>query len=326
MTKFKVYVTRMLPGPALAKLQQKCDTVVNNEERPPSRQEILHGVKDADGLLCLLTDKISASVIRSAPKLKVISNYAVGFDNVDAKAATRRKIIVTNTPGVLTQAVAEHTFALLMAAARRIAESDRFARKGKYKAWSPTLFLGSELKGKTLGVVGLGRIGSIVANIAKNGYGMNVIYYSEHRDTEAEAQGIKYINFDELLVWSDFVSIHVPLTEKTHHLIGDAQFAKMKRTAYLINTARGPIVDEHALIKALKEQRIAGAAIDVFEHEPKIHPELRKLNNITITPHTASATNEAREAMATLAVDNLLDVLEGRTPKAIVNPEVFGKK
>ena len=210
MSKFKVYVTRMLPGPALAKLQAQCDVKINIEDRPPSKQELLAGVEDADALLCLLTDKIKSSTMKAAPKLKVISNVAVGYDNIDVKAATRRKILVTNTPGVLTQAVAEHTFALLMTIARRTAEADRFARKGKYKGWSPTLFLGAELKGKTLGVMGLGRIGSVVANIAKNGYGMNVVYYSEHRDEQAEAQGIKYASFDEVLIWSDFLSIHVP--------------------------------------------------------------------------------------------------------------------
>lgn len=320
---FKVFVTHSLPGNAVDELKGKCEVLVNQKEKL-SKKELKQAIADVDGFICLLTDKVDAGVIKAGKKLKVISNYAVGVDNIDVKSATKRKIAVTNTPGVLTQAVAEHTFALLMAIARRIPESDWFTRKGKYKGWKPNLLLGVELKGKTLGVIGMGRIGSVVAKIARQGYEMKVVYYTEHRDEQTENEiGAKYSTFEEVLTNSDFVSIHVPLTEKTRHLIGEPQFAMMKKTAYLINTSRGPVVDENALVKALQNKTIAGAALDVFEFEPKLAPGLNKLDNVVLTPHIASATMEARSAMAEMAVENLLAVLEGRKPLSIVNPEVL---
>ena len=320
---FKVFVDHPLPGNALEKLKGKCDVTVNQKEKL-SKKELKEAIREADGFICLLTDKIDRNVINAGKKLKVISNYAVGVDNIDVKAATKKKIAVTNTPGVLTQAVAEHTFALLVAIARRISEADKFTRSNKYKGWKPNLLLGAELKGKTLGIIGMGRIGSVVSRIAKQGYEMNVVYYTEHRDEAGEKEtGAQYLPFDEVLKQSDFVSIHVPLTEKTRHLIGEPQFAMMKRTAYLINTSRGPVVDENALVKALQSKTIAGAALDVFEFEPKLAPGLNKLDNVVLTPHIASATIEARTAMAEMAVENLLAILEGRKPLSIVNPEVL---
>ena len=320
---FKIFVDHPLPGNALDKLGGKCEVTINQKEKL-SKKELKEAIREADGFICLLTDKIDRNVINAGKKLKVISNYAVGVDNIDVKAATKKKIAVTNTPGVLTQAVAEHTFALLMAIARRISEADKFTRSNKYKGWKPNLLLGAELKGKTLGIIGMGRIGSVVSRIAKQGYEMNVVYYTEHRDEAGEKEtGAQYVPFDEVLKQSDFVSIHVPLTEKTRHLIGEPQFAMMKRTAYLINTSRGPVVDENALVKALQSKTIAGAALDVFEFEPKLAPGLNKLDNAVLTPHIASATIEARTAMAEMAVENLLAILEGRKPLSIVNPEVL---
>ncbi len=321
---YKVLVTHSLPGKALETLGQKCEVDLAAGDSTLSKKEIIQRISDKDGLLCLLTDKIDGAVIRAGKNLKVISNYAVGFDNIDVRKATKKKIIVTNTPGVLTQAVAEHTFALLMSVARRIPEADRFARKGKYKGWKPDLLLGSELKGKTLGVIGLGRIGSIVAKIAKHGYGMKLVYFDENRREDLEKEfGFMFLPFEEVLKQSDFVSIHVVLSEKTRHLIGEKQLTMMKRTAYLINTSRGAVIDENALVKALQNKAIAGAALDVFEFEPKLAPGLKQLDNVVLTPHIASATIETRSAMAELAVDNLLAVLEGRKPAAVVNPEAL---
>ncbi len=320
---YKVFVAHPIPGNALDKLRQKCEVVLNTKEKL-SKKELKQAIADVDGFICLLTDKIDRSVINAGKKLKVISNYAVGYDNIDVKAATKKKIAVTNTPGVLTQAVAEHTFALLMSIARRIAEADRFTRKGKYKGWKPDLLLGAELKGKTLGVLGIGRIGSTVAKIAKHGYNMKLVYFDENRREDVEKEfGLTFLPFEEVLKQSDFVSLHVLLSEKTRHLIGERELSVMKPTAYLINTSRGPVVDENALVKALTEKKIAGAAIDVFEFEPKLAKGLKELDNVVLTPHIASATIEARTAMAELAVDNLLAVLEGKKPLAIVNPEVL---
>ncbi len=320
----KVLVTHSLPGNALNKLKSSCEVDLNTEDRLLTKKEIIERIGDKDGLLCLLTDKIDGAVIKAGKNLKVISNYAVGFDNIDVKKATKRRIIVTNTPGVLTQAVAEHAFALLMSVARRIPEADRFTRRGKYKGWKPNLLLGSELKGKTLGVIGLGRIGSTVAKIAKQGYGMKLVYFDENRREDLEKElGFVYLSFEEVLEQSDFVSVHVVLTEKTRHLIGESELGLMKPTAFLINTSRGQVINENALVAALGEKRIAGAALDVFEFEPKLAKGLKELDNVVLTPHIASATVEARSAMAQLAVDNLLAALEGRKPQAVANPEVL---
>lgn len=305
-------------------LREKGYEVIVNEkarDRAASEKEMINGVKDADAILSVLTDKITAKIIDAGfPTLKIIANYAVGFDNVDLNAAKAKNIMITNTPGVLTNTVAEHTFALMLAIAHRISEADRFSRAGKYKAWGPELLLGNDLSGKTLGVVGLGRIGSRVARHAVKGFDMKAVYTDVKQNPEFEQEfGAKFAStIDELLPQCDFVSIHVPLLDSTHHLINEARLKLMKPTSYLINTSRGPVINENELAKALKECVIAGAAIDVFEFEPEITKELKKLDNIILTPHIASATRETREKMSELAAQNIIEALEGRTPTNLV--------
>lgn len=273
----------------------------------------LKKAKGAHALLCLLTDTISGKVMDDiGPQLKIISNMAVGVDNIDVHEAVKRGITFANTPGVLSEAVAEHTVALLLAVSRRIVEADTFVRAKKYKGWKVDLLLGQELQGKVLGIVGYGRIGSRVAEILKKGFGMNVVYHDEHRNELAEKNHARYVSFEDLLNLSDVVSLHVPLLSTTLHLVGEKELRMMKRTAYLINTSRGQVVDERALAKALKNNIIAGAAIDVFEHEPKVDASLLKAQNAVLTPHIASASHEARIAMAELAAQNIIAVL-GRT-------------
>ena len=254
------------------------------------------------------------------PALKIIANYAVGFDNIDLEAAKQRKIMVTNTPGVLTNTVAEHTFTLMLSIAHRISEADRFSRAGRYHAWGPNLLLGTDLSGKTLGVVGLGRIGSRVAFHAVKGFEMKVLYNDPKPNSDFEKEfGAQYVErIDDMLPHCDFVSIHVPLLDSTHHLINEARLKIMKRSAYLINTSRGPIIDEKALALSLSKGWIRGAAIDVFEFEPEIVPELKELDNVILTPHIASATGETRNKMAEMAAQNIIEALGGRTPPNLV--------
>lgn len=267
--------------------------------------------KGAHALLCLLTDTIDAKVMDSiGPQLKIISNMAAGLDNIDVHEAVKRGITFANTPGVLTEAVAEHTVALLLAVSRRVVEGDQFVRAKKYKGWRADLLLGQELRGKTVGIVGYGRIGSRVAAILEKGFSMKVVYYDEHRNEIAERNNARYVSFEELLESSDVVSLHVPLLAATLHLIGEKELRMMKRTAYLINTSRGAVVNEKALARVLKENGIAGAGIDVFEHEPKINASLLKLQNAVLTPHIASASREARVAMAELACQNIINALK----------------
>lgn len=316
-----VFITRKIPDSGIKLLKSKGYVVrVYSGDKPIPRAELLRRVRGADATLSLLTDKIDAAVMDAAGRrLKIIANYAVGFDNVDVKAAAARKIVVTNTPGVLTEAVAEHTFALMMAVARRIPESDVFMRGGRYHGWEPELLLGMELQGKTLGIIGLGRIGFRVAEIAVRGMGMKVTYNDVKPNADFEKQfGGRFLRLDDLLRTSDIVSIHVPLLPTTRHLIDAKKFAMMKKTAILINTSRGPIVDEKALVIALRRRIIAGAGLDVFEFEPKPAPGLAKLSNVVLTPHTASATHEARQAMSLLAAENIVAVLTGKQPLTAV--------
>lgn len=313
--KLKVFVTRTFPGNGINLLKKYFTVKVYPQNRVIPRKELVQGVKWGDALLCLLTDKIDKEVIDVNPRLKIIANLAVGFDNVDVRYAAQKKILVTNTPGVLDDAVAEHTCALLFALARRIPESDQFTKQKKYKGWEPFLLLGTQLKGKTIGIVGLGRIGSGVAKRCHDGMGMNVLYTDLKPNTDFEKEfSAKYCSLLRLLKQSDFVSLHVPLLPSTRHLIGKKQFAIMKKTAYLINTSRGPVVDEKALVKALQQKQIAGAGLDVFEFEPDLTPGLEKLSTVILTPHTASATIEARSAMGNLAVQNIIAVLFGKKP------------
>lgn len=299
------------------------EVIVNPDDRVLSKDELVAFLKkdQYDGVLCLLTDKIDADVFDAAGKqCKIFANYAVGFDNMDLKAAAERGVMITNTPGVLTDSVAEHAFTLLLAIAHRVAESDRFTRAGNYHGWEPMLLLGSDVSKKTLGILGLGRIGSRVAHHAVRGFDMKVLYYDPHRNEEFEKEfGAQFRqNVEDILREADFVSIHVPLLAETRHLINAERLRMMKKSAYLINTSRGPIVDEAALVEALQTNVIKGAALDVFEHEPALSHGLAELENVILTPHTASATEETRQAMSLLAAQNIIEALEGRTPPNMV--------
>ncbi len=329
MAKPKVYVTRVIAQQALDMIAQVAKVKVWSEELPPPHELLVEEARDVDGLLTLLTDKIDASVMQAAPKLRVISNLAVGYDNIDVAEATKRGIVVGNTPGVLTETTADFAFALLMAAARRVVEADTFTRKGRWKTWGPMLLLGQDIHHTTLGIIGLGRIGVELAKRAK-GFDMKVLYYDELRRSEEEEKqlGVEYIpELSTLLSQSDFISLHVPLIPTTHHLLGAAQFALMKPTAILINNSRGPVVDQKALYKALKSHQIFAAAIDVTEVEPiPLEDPLLTLDNIIITPHIASASVATRTKMATLAADNLIAGLRGQIPPYCVNPEASKDK
>lgn len=320
----KIYVTRKFADSGIKALKAKGYKVeVYAEDQIIPRKTLLEKAKGCDALLPLLTDKIDDEVFEAAgPQLKLIANYAVGFDNVDLAAAKKRGIIVTNTPSdKVNEAVAEHTFALMLALARRIPEADRFAKAKKYAGWSPTLLTGTDLYGKTLGIIGAGRIGSAVAQRAVGGFGMRLVYSDMRQNVDLERKfKAEYMNMEKLLQNSDFVSLHVPLLPSTRHLISTAEFSMMKKTAFLVNTARGPVVDEKALLRALRTKRIAGAGIDVFECEPAIDCdvtdslELKSFDNVILTPHIASATIEAREAMGMVAAENIIAVLEGKEP------------
>jgi len=323
----KIYVTRRIPQPGLDILAEVFEVEVNPYDRVVTREELIAGVKGKDALLCLLTDKIDAEVMDAEPRLKVIANYAVGFDNVDVTAATRRGIPVTNTPGVLTDTTADLAFTLLLATARRVVEADKFMRGGRYQGWAPMLLLGQDIHHKTLGIVGFGRIGQAVAERA-SGFHMRILY-SDARRASGEVENKYNAEFRELadlLRESDFISLHVPLTESTYHLISDEEFDLMKKTAILVNTSRGPVVDEKALVRALKAGKIAGAGLDVYEREPECEPELKELDNVIIVPHIASASVETRTKMATMAAENAVAVIRGEVPPNLVNPEVWEKR
>lgn len=315
----KIFVTRRIPESGIELLKSKGYAVeVSEKDGVLTKDELVARLKDGsyDAVLCLLTDKIDEDVFAAAgPQCKIFANYAVGFDNIDLEAMRRHTMIVTNTPGVLTETVAEHTFALMLAIAHRIAEGDAYTKAGKYKGWAPMLLLGTDLANKTLGVVGLGRIGSLVAHHAVKGFGMKVMYYDPKPNADFEKEyNATFADLETLLKESDFISIHVPLLPATRHLIGEPQLKLMKKTAYLVNTSRGPIVDEQALVVALREGLIRGAALDVYEKEPELTPGLAELDNVILTPHTASATEETRSKMADLAAQNIIEALEGRTP------------
>lgn len=319
----KVYVTRRIPNSGIQKLEGAGHKVdINPEDKVLTKEELVEALKkdNYDAVLCLLTDKIDGEIFEAAPNAKIFANYAVGYNNIDAAAAQAHEKIVTNTPGVLTETVAEHTFALIMAIAHRVVEADRFTRAGKYVGWAPELLLGTDLNKKVLGIVGLGRIGSRVAHHARNGFGMSIAYYDVNRNDEfGKEYGATYQErLEDLLSSSDVVTVHVPLLDSTKHLINEERLRLMKPSAYLVNTSRGPVVDEKALVKVLQEKTIRGAALDVFEEEPKLAPGLAELENVILTPHIASATEETRSKMSDMAADNIIAVLKGEVPPNLV--------
>jgi glyoxylate reductase len=326
MTKSRVFVTRVIAQEALDKIAQTTEMEVWPGELPPPYEVLLEKARDAEGLVTMLDDKIDTTLMDAAPKLKVVSNVAVGYDNISIAEATKRHIVVGNTPGVLTGTTADLAFALLMAAARRVVEADNYTRKWQWKTWGPKILLGQDIHNATLGIIGLGRIGSEVAKRAK-GFNMKVLYHNTRRRSEEEERqlGVEYVSeLTELLSSADFISLHVPLVPQTRNLIGAAEFAMMKPTAVFINTSRGSVVDQRALYEALKSGQISAAATDVTEVEP-ISPDdpLLTLDNIIITPHIGSASFTTRKNMALMVAENLLAGLRGETPPNCVNPEAL---
>ena len=326
MSKAKVFVTRAIPEKGLEIVKDFCEVDLWQDELPPSRIELLQHVRGVDGLLSLLTDKIDGEVMDEAgPQLKVISNLAVGFDNIDVQAATARKIPVGNTPDVLTDATADFAFALMMAVARRIPEAARYVQEGKWRTWGPMTLLGVDLNGATLGLVGFGRIGKAMARRA-TGFNMRVIYYDPNDKNPDPALKARQVDFETLIKESDFISLHTPLTPDTRHLISSEVFSKMKHSAVLVNTSRGPVVDMEALHQALKENRIFGAGLDVTDPEPlPMNSPLLTLDNIVIVPHIASASKATREKMSWMAAQNLIAGLKGERLPNCVNSQVYGR-
>ncbi|NMC82347.1 MAG: D-glycerate dehydrogenase [Armatimonadetes bacterium] len=324
MKPFHTYVTREIPSVGLDLLLEAGSVETWQDDVPPPREELLSRVAEADALLCLLTDRIDAEVLDAAPKLKVVSAYAVGVDNIDVPAATERGICVCNTPGVLTNATADLTWALILAAARRIVEADACTRKGEWRSWGPRLMVGKPVAQSTLGIIGMGRIGQAVARRAM-GFEMPILYHSGKQYPDIERlTGAKYVDLDTLLAESDFVTIHTQLTPETRGMIGANQLARMKPSAVLVNTARGPIVDQPALTEALREGRLYAAGLDVFEVEPVSQQDpLLELPNVVALPHIGSADETTRNAMARMAAEAILDVSAGRLPAHLVNYDVW---
>jgi glyoxylate reductase len=324
----KVFVTRKLPEKGLVRITENYDADVWPSETPPTRAQIVERGRECEGLVTLLSDPIGADVIASLPRLRVIAQYAVGYDNIDITAATRAGIMVTNTPGVLTETTADLTWALILAASRRVTEGDRYVRDGKWKvAWGPELMLGEDVHGATLGVVGFGRIGQAVARRAK-GFGMHVLYHTRSNTAEqqeaAEEVGAQPVSFHELLEDSDIVSLHVPLTEETRSMIDGEALERMKRGSILVNTSRGAVIDENALYAALKSGHLFAAGLDVFESEPiPADNPLMTIPNVVLAPHIGSASRHTRNVMAEMCADNLDAALRGGKPPNIVNPEVL---
>ena len=329
MQKPKVFVTRIIPEAGLDMVLTHADATIWEDELPPPRTELIKHVQDMDGLLCLLTDRIDAELMEAAgSRLKVISNHAVGFDNVDVAEATRRGIPVGNTPGVLTDTTADFAFALLMAAARRVVEADRYTRAGRWKTWGPKVLLGQDVTGATLGIIGFGRIGKGMAKRAA-GFDMRVLFYDPlcADDPFAEEIGAESVDLETLFSQADFISVHTPLIDETYHLINDGAFQKMKQTAVLINTARGPVVDPDALFRALTNGEVAAAALDVTDPEPiPMDSPLLTLDNLIIAPHIASGSVATRNKMATMAAANLIAGIKGERLPYCTNPEVYEQR
>jgi glyoxylate reductase len=314
----------MIPQAGLDIILAACNVEVNTDDRHLSQAELIDKVADKDGLLCLLTDDIDAAVLGASPQLKIVANVAVGYNNIDVPTATRRKIIITNTPGVLDDTTADFTWCLLLASARRLTEADRYIRDGKYTGWGIGLLCGEDIFGKTLGICGLGRIGRGVAKRAR-GFEMRILYTDAVRlpTTVERDLTADFVDKATLFREADFVTLHLPLLPETRHYVSTQELQAMKKTAHLVNASRGPVVDEVALVQALRERWIAGAGLDVYEHEPSLAPALIELDNVTLAPHIASASVDTRKRMAVMAATNLVDGLQGRRPANIVNPEVL---
>ena len=323
----QILVTGRLPQDIMTGLSKKYEAVINIEDKPFDRQKLLDGIKDKEGLLSMITDTVDEEVLDRADHLKMIAQFGVGYNNIDVQAATARGILVSNTPGVLTDATAELAFALILAISRRLVEGDRMTREGRFRCWAPMLFLGREVTGKTLGVIGMGKIGKAVAQRARC-FNMPILYHNRSRMSKSEEKELmaKYVDMKTLLAQADFISLHVPLTDQTRHLIGSKELSLMKPTAYLINTSRGPVVDEKALLQALRKKKIGGAGLDVYENEPALTPGLVELENVILLPHVGSGTLETRFRMASMAVENLIAGLSGKVPPNLVNPEVLPKR
>ena len=327
----RVFVTRLIPEAGLTLLRKEAEVEVwsGPEDKIPSKKEIIDGIKGADVLLCLLTEEIDRTVMETNPKLLGIADYAVGCNNIDVETATQLGIPVTNTPGVLTDTTADLAWALILSVARNIVQGHQYVKEGRFKIWSPKLFLGTDVspggsgKPKTLGIIGFGRIGQVVFKRSK-GFDMRVLAYDPfQREIIERTEGMEYRELPDLLRESDFITLHTSLSEKTHHLIGEKEFSMMKPTAFLINTSRGPIIDEKALVKALKEKRIAGAGLDVYEHEPDLAPGLMECENVVLLPHLGSASRETRDKMAVMAATNAFAMLKKEKAPNTVNPEVY---
>ena len=319
----KIFVTRPLPQPVMELLKAHGEVELYPEDAPMPAEELMQACRDVDGLL-VVSNRVTEELLSQAKQLKVISTPSVGYDNIDVAACTRRKIVVTNTVGMLEETTADLAFGLLLATARRLVEADRFARAGRWKYWQYNLLYGANVYQKTLGLIGFGKIGQAMARRAR-GFAMRILYSTRHRvaDEIERELGAAYVEKETLLQQSDFVSLHVPLTPETRHLIQARDLELMKPTAFLINTARGPVVDEEALVSALKAKKLAGAGLDVFENEPRIHPDLLTMEQVVLIPHLGSATAETRLKMAMLAAQNLTAALSGQRPPNVVNPEVY---
>jgi glyoxylate reductase len=320
-----VLVTRRLPQPALDRIASKTSMTLYEGEWAIPRDQLLAEIKGKIGAVTLLTDKVDDEFLDAAgDQLMIVANFAVGFDNIDVAACSRRGVLCSNTPDVLTETTADTAWALLMAAARRVAEGDRFLRRREPWIWGPLMMLGQDVNGRVLGIVGFGRIGQAMARRAR-GFGMKVIYYDAYRPPPSVERGLgaEFRELDDLLAEADLVTMHTNLSEETHHLINAERLARMKPTAVLVNTSRGPVIDEAALARALKEGQIFAAGLDVFEKEPEVHPDLLELENVVVIPHLGSATVDTRIAMGMLAAENLISALEGRQPPTLLNPEVW---
>lgn len=317
----RVYICDPIPENGILLLKHNGFEVdVNHSGKDLSREGLKKVFSDYDAIITLLTNKIDEEIVKySSKKLKVIANFTVGFDNLDVKAINSKGIIACNTPGVASESVAEHTFALILALNKKLLDQDKFVREGKYKRWDPTLFLSHQIWGQTIGIIGLGRIGTFVSQVASQGFRMKILYFDPKKAEDFELlTGAKYLSVEEILKEADIVSLHIPLTENTKHLIGKKELKMMKKTAILINTARGPIVDEEALVWALDEGEIAGAGLDVYEFEPEITPALLTSAKVVLTPHTASGTFETREQMSRIAAQNIIDVFAGKEPLGLI--------